>query len=95
MVQTPPYSKLSDHPLINKFCKGVFNLRPPQPKLTIVWDVAIVFNYFEKKGENQNLTLKELTQKLVMLLLLLGGQRVNTIKQFHVDQMIIKLSFQL
>lgn len=89
MVQLPPYTKLSDHPAINRFCKGVFNLRPPTPKLKAVWDVNIVFQYFENKPDNKQLADKDLVHKLIMLLLLLGGQRVNTIVNFHVDSMIL------
>ena len=88
-VQLPPYDRISRHPMIEKFSKGTFNLRPPKPKLSVVWDVDIIFKHFEKLPTNIELSPKELSTKLVMLLLLLGGQRVNTIKNFHVDQMII------
>ena len=72
-----------------QYGKDVFNLRPPRPKLQFVWDVKIVFNYLEEKGLNKNLPDKILSQKLLILLLLLGGQRMNTVFNFEVDNMFI------
>ena len=69
--------------------KGVFNLSPLRPKLQFVWDVKIVFNYLEEKGLNNNLPDKILSQKLLILLLLLGQQRMNTVFDFEVDNMLI------
>ena len=67
----------------------MFNLRPPRPKLQFVWDVEIVFSYLEEKGSNNILPDKILSQKLLILLLLLGGQRMNTVFNFEVDNMFI------
>ena len=64
----------------------MFNLRP---KLQFVWDVKIVFNYLEGKGSNNTLPDKTLSQKLLILLLLLGGQKMNTVFNFEVDNMFI------
>ena len=74
---------------MTQYGKSVFNLRPPRPKLQFVWDVKIVFNYSEEKGLNNNLPDKILSQKLLVLLLLLAGQRMNTVFNFEVDNMFI------
>ena len=58
----------------------VFNVRP-KPKLQFVWDVKIA----EEKGLNNKLPDKILSQKLLTLLLLLGGQRMNTVFTFEVE----------
>ena len=63
---------------------GVFNLRPPKSKLSFVWDVDILFRYFEQQGDNNSLSDKLLTQKLLILLLLLGAHRISTVKLFSV-----------
>ena len=89
IILIPPHTKLSDHLLISQYGKGVFNLRPPRPKLQFVWDVKIVFSYLEEKGSNNILPDKILSQKLLILLLLLGGQRMNTVFNFEVDNMFI------
>ena len=67
---------------------GVFNSRPPKPKLSFAWDVDILFRYFEQQGGN-SLSDKLLKQKLLILLLLLGAHRVSTIKLFSVSNMVL------
>ena len=47
-----PYDSLNKHPLINKYMIDIFNLRPPKPKLSFVWDLDILFRYFEQQGDN-------------------------------------------
>ena len=84
-----PYNSLNKHPLINKYMTGVFNLRPPKPKLSFVWDVDILFRCFERQGDNNSLSDKLLTQKLLILLLLLGAHRISTVKLFSVSNMVL------
>ena len=89
IVHIPPYSSLNKHPLINKYMTGVFNLRPPKPKLSFVWDVDILFRYFEQQRENSSLSNRLLTQKLLVLLLLLGAHRISTVKLFGLSNMVL------
>ena len=89
IVNIPPCKVLSDHPLIAQYCKGLYNLRPPQPKLSFVWDVRIIFDYFTTQNYNIYLSDKLLRHKLLILLLLLGGQRMNTVHSFQVDKLLI------
>ena len=63
----PPYNSLNKHLLINKYMTTVFNLRQPKPKLSFVWDVNILLSYFEQQGDNNSLSDKLLTQKLLKL----------------------------
>ena len=84
VVSISGYTKLSDHPLINRFIKGVFNLNPPKPRYTYMWDVNIIFTYLKKMG-NESLSWKYLTEKLAVLLVLLSGQRCSTLLSFDVN----------
>ena len=52
IIYIPPYESLNKHPLIDKYTTGIFNLRPPKPKLGFVWDVDILFRCFEQQGIN-------------------------------------------
>ena len=45
----------------------------------------ILFRYFEQQGDNCLLSDIILTQKLIILLLLLGAHRLNTIKLFSIN----------
>ena len=89
IIHIPPYESLNKHPLINKYMTGIFNLRPPKPKLSFVWDVDILFRYFEQQGDNCLLSDIILTQKLIILLLLLGAHRLSTIKLFCINNMLL------
>ena len=54
-------------------------LLPTFAKYHMIWDVRKVFNYFRNLPVMSNLTLKELSLKLVVLLCLVsGGQRMQT-----------------
>ena len=75
---------------MSQYGKGVFNLRPLiEPKFQYVSDVKIVFSYLEEKGLNNNLHDNILSHKLLILLLLLRGQRMNTVFDFEVEYMFI------
>ena len=74
---------------MSQYGKDVFTLRPPRPKVRFVWDVKIVLSYLEGKGLSNKLYDKILSQKLLILLLLLGGQRMNTVFNSEVDNMFI------
>ena len=59
------------------------------PKLSFVWDVQIMLEYFRSLGHNRQVSDKYLSQKLLALLLLLGGQQLNSVFHFTIDRMII------
>ena len=88
-LHIPPYKSLNKQPLINKYISHIFNLRPPKPKLNFVWDVDIFFRYFEQQGDNWLLSDIIVTQKLIILLLLLGAHRLSTIKLFSINNMVL------
>lgn len=67
-----------NHPLVARFLKGVFELRPSLPKYNRIWDVSIVLEHLKTLEPVCNLGLKALTFKLTMLLCLLTGQRCQT-----------------
>lgn len=77
-------------PLVKRLLKGVYELRPVFPKYTFIWDVKTVFEYFRSLPEPDKLNLKTLSQKLAMLLSLLsGGQRCQTIHSINIVDMIV------
>ena len=66
---------VGQHPTIIRFLRGVFNLRPPQPKYATTWDVDKVLNLLSSWVPVRELSLKELTLKLVMLVALVSADR--------------------
>ena len=68
------------HPDVKRFMKGIFELRRAFSKYHMICDVREVFNYIRNLPVMSNLTLKELSFKLAMLLRLVSrGQRMQTI----------------
>lgn len=76
-----------NHPLVARFLKGVFELRPSLPKYNRIWDVSIVLEHLKTLEPVCNLGLKALTFKLTMLLCLLTGQRCQTLSKLDTTLM--------
>lgn len=74
-------------PIVKRFMKGIYELRPSLPKYTASWDLSTVLNYFRKGASVSVLSLKELTLKLTFLLTLLSGQRCQAVKFFSIKNM--------
>ena len=66
--------------LVTRLLKGVFNLRPPQPRYTSTWGVSQVLVYLGL-GENSTLPLQMITLKLVMLMALTRPTRAADFQQ--------------
>ncbi len=79
-----PFGQL---PLVKRFMKGVFQLRPALPRYNSIWDVKTVFDYFRSQPPIADLTLKELSSRLAFLLSLCSGQRCQTIRSLRIDCM--------
>ena len=63
------------HPAVARLLKGAFQTRPPMPRYSSFWDVGTVISYLKGLGANDNLTLRCLTLKTVMLLALTRPSR--------------------
>ena len=72
-------SPAGKHPLVCRFLKAVFNVKPALPRYRSVWDPDIVLGYLKGLGPNIDLSLIQLSRKLTMLLLLTSGQRGQTL----------------
>ena len=73
---------VSKHSLVKRFMKAAFNIRPALLKYNDTWDVNLLLNYFKILSPVSKISVKMLTRKLSMLLLLLSGQRGQTIHLF-------------
>ena len=52
---------LSEHVLVKKFMKGVYELRPALPKHNQIWDPETVLQFLMKSSPLSVLSLKQLT----------------------------------
>ena len=77
------------HPVVSRYLKGVFLNRKPLPKYNSIWDVSEVLRYLKTLNPNQQISLKELTLKLVMLLSLVTAQRGQSIHMLDISGMAL------
>ena len=68
-------ASVGQHPTISRLLTGIANARPPQPRYTSTWDVNKVLERIKNMGNNEDLVLKDLTLKTVMLLALTRPSR--------------------
>ena len=76
------------HPVVCRILKGMYNRRPQRSRYTATWDVDVVLSYLREMSPLVKLTLKDLTLKLLLLLLLITCQRLQTIQSLSIDDMI-------
>ena len=69
----PGVERIGEHILVSRFMNGVFNLRPPQPRYSKMWDINKVLIFLKGLGGNEDPTLRQLTLKIAMLLPILAG----------------------
>ena len=78
---------MSEHPIIKLFIKRVFNLKPPTPRYTCNWDIKTVLSCMNQLPVNKELPMKLLLEKIIMLILLLCGERINSMTTLPVESM--------
>lgn len=71
---------------LKRFFKGVYGLRPNTPRYDTTWDPSIVLSYV--KNLPQSINLETLTHKLAILLALTTGQRVQTLANIQIENII-------
>ena len=74
-------------PLVSHFLKGVFELGPSLPCYKDIWDVSVVFGYRKTLPPLEQLNLKDITHKTVLLVALLSGQRGQTVHALTISGM--------
>ena len=78
--------------------KGIFHLRPPQPRYIKTCDVSKVWSYLKSLVPNESLSLKQLTLKTAALLTILAGRRIHTLHMLsviHMDKSLYMVIFQI
>lgn len=94
--------EIGQDPNIKRFCSGASRLRPAQPKYDVSWDPKIVLKFLGGWFPNEKLALEKLSLKLVTLLALTTGHRMQTLASIDIrnirelqDQLEIKIPAEL
>ena len=77
------------HPIVCWLVKGGYERNPPRPRYSEFWDVNRVFTLFKEWGQNSDLTLKRLSLKVAVLLLLVSSQRGQTVVNLTTENLEI------
>ena len=75
------------YPIISRFMKGIYRSKPPRPKYQTTWDVQPVLTYLSSLGTANNLNLKTLSLKLLMLVALVSAQRGQSLHMLDITLM--------
>ena len=78
------FNELGNDPGISRFFIGISNLKPAQPIYDYTWDPSLVLENRSKGPPNKNLSLEQLSKKLVILLALTTAQRVQTLSTINI-----------
>ena len=78
--------------LVKRFMKGIFHIKPVLPKTLFTWDVKIVLNFLGEM-DNKSLTLRLLSIKLTLLIILTTGQRCQTLKALDIRNMEVTKTY--
>lgn len=75
---------------LKRYLKGIYNNRPSAPRYRFTWDPHVVLIHLEKMFPLESISLKDLTLKLITLLALTSGQRLQTFSKIKLHNIIIQ-----
>ena len=82
-----PIDAVGTHPLVLRLLQGMFNQRPPQPRHESTWNVNVVLAFLAKLPDNKDLSLVDLTSKLMMLMALANADRASDLNSLDTHYM--------
>ena len=81
--------KFGSHPLVTRFMRGVYNIRPQLPRYTQTWDVGILLRYLSNMEPLSSIPLKLSTYKLACLCALTTGQRAQSLAMLDLTNTMV------
>lgn len=76
---------VGNSPIVKRFLKGTYELRPPVARYLFIWDVNIVLEFLKNYYPLEDIPLSFLTYKLIMLMALATKQRAQTLHAVEID----------
>ena len=70
-------TQLGSLPVVIRFMKGVFKIKPPKPRYRSTWNVKTALSFLDSLEPLEELTLKQLCYKTVLLLALTSAARAH------------------
>lgn len=81
LTQTLPFFgvNVSNFQFLDRMMKGCYNFNPPRARYTFTWDVNVVLNFLFTLYPLEELSLKDLTLKLIALVALATAARAQSL----------------
>ena len=76
---------IGNEPLIQRFMKGIFHVKPALPRYNMTWNVNLVLRFLQNLPTDSSITLRLLSIKLATLLALTTGLRCQTLSLIDID----------
>ena len=84
------FVKLSEHPFISRYLKGIYNRHPVLPKYCNTWDMSLLLKYYNSIDNYENLQFKDLLKNTVVLFMILGARRKQALFTITVDDIVVE-----
>lgn len=81
--------KIGSDERIKRFMRGVYRTKPPAPKYNLTWDPGVVLTYLANLYPNEDISLEKITKKVVTILALTTGHRVQTLSLINIKNIKI------
>ena len=78
---------IGQHSLVSMAKKAFWQQRPPIPRYCATYDVTVILRHIENLGENETLTLKQLSEKTAFLV------AFSTLSRYGLVPRLSKMSF--
>lgn len=79
---------ISKNQLLSRFLRGCFKRRPTKPKYSVTWDTELVLNHIKAISSLDQLNLKEISEILATLLILVTAHRLQTLAMIKISNII-------
>ena len=86
LVVLPMGQVLGKDPVVMRYMKGIFEKRPSLPRYSATWDVSLVLQHLQGMDMN-TVSLKQLTMNMTVLLALLTGQQLQTLRAIKLEHL--------
>ena len=83
---------LTENATISRFFKGIYKLRPSLPRYSTTWNSEIILKEAAKFEPIESLSLRDITEKLIILLAMGTGHRVQSLSLISIDHIKIEQS---
>jgi integrase len=93
IIILPNGKSFGSDPAVVLFMKGVFNIKPTRPRYVTTWDPTQVLAFLETWSTADTISLEKLTLKLLVLILLITGQRPQILPNLNLSNMKVGSNF--